>query len=125
MKRLIFFTTFILSVLLLNQSSAFAYQDFHNRFKDKQERQMQRIKQGFRQDQFTFHELKQLIIKQNQLEQLSRRYGKNNHYSHREKQELRKKLKRLNKMIKRMRHNDDLYYSKQDKRYRKWSLHSS
>ena len=86
---------------------------------------MQRIKQGFRQGQFTFYELQQLIIKQERLEQLSRRYGKNNHYSHREKQELRKKLKHLNKMIKRMRHNDDLYYSKHDKRYRKWSLHSS
>jgi hypothetical protein len=108
MKKNIILTA-IASILMFSQANAFAGQWFEDKLERKQQRQTYEIKEGFRHGDFSFYELKKLIIAQHELNNLSSRFIEDGRYGHREKRILRKKLHRIDDMIDRMKshHHSD------------------
>lgn len=114
----------ILSVFLLTQSNAFAYQKFENRIEQRQDKQSHRIERGFNQGELTYHELRKLIKKQHKLERLSHEFSEDGRYNRREKNILNRKYDKLDDMIYRMKHNHKKFQYEQrhgkNKHNRKW-----
>lgn len=124
MKKSILSVGLIISIILLTQSNAFAYQKFGNKIEKRQDNQSHRIEKGFNQGELTYQELRKLIKKQNKFERLSHEFLEDGYYSHREKNILRKKYDKLDGMIYRMKHNKKRFYYGQkrvnNRHQRKW-----
>ena len=128
MKKHIKFITFIFTALLLSSTNTFAHQGFTKKFEKRQQSQMHHIKSGYRHGEFTFHELRHLIIAHHQLENLSQRFYKDRHYAHKERKILKNKLNEMDKMLKRMsreevRHDFKKHHNKHSRKHH-WRNHS-
>ncbi|MDX2503398.1 MAG: hypothetical protein QNL62_02825 [Gammaproteobacteria bacterium] len=109
MNKPILASNLILLILILTQSSAFAHHQFEEKFEKRQQKQSHRIEHGLENSQFTYDELKRLFKIQNKIERLSLEFMEDDHYGHKERKVLRKKLNKLDDMIYRMKHNQKKY----------------
>ena len=79
-------------------------------FRDRIDRQQQRIWHGIENGQLTRKQAKALKKQHRKLRRLDRKFGHDGHYSREEKHILHKKLGKANKRIRKFKHDDKYAY---------------